>query len=74
MLELGGKLVRGIAIKEPMIQGPDRCLSSVAGANFAKYSLHMGLYRRLGNIEKSRNMLVRVSSDNPLKYCDLSRS
>lgn len=68
-------LVRRIihAFEEPMIQCPDRCLSSVARANLAKYSLHVGLYGRLGNTEKSCNMLVRVSSDNPLKYYDLSR-
>jgi hypothetical protein len=73
MLEFGRKLLSGIAIEEPMIQGPDRRKSSVAGAYLAKYGLYMRLHRRLGDVEKSCNVLIGVPSDNPFKYCDLSR-
>ena len=68
-----GKIVRRGIVKKPVIQRPDRSLSTIAGANLSEDGLDVGLHGRLGDFEKSRDMLVGISTNDALKYFDLAR-
>ena len=65
--------MRRSIVEKSVIESPDRSLGAIAGANLSEDGLDMGLHGRLGDLEKSRDMLVGISTNDALKYFDLAR-